>query len=89
MGGGGYTVKNASRTWAYETACALGVEGTIDERLPWNEFFEWFAPRYRLEVAANNMEDYNLRDEEGSLKRVLFVPSSSGLVSSIDQISQS
>ena len=68
VGGGGYTVKNASRTWAYETACALGVEKDISPVLPWNEFFEWFAPRYRLEVAENNMEDMNLKD--GSLERV-------------------
>ncbi|KAI0265212.1 hypothetical protein BC834DRAFT_880589 [Gloeopeniophorella convolvens] len=68
LGGGGYTVKNASRTWAYETACALGIEAEIDLNLPWNEFFDWFGPRYRLEVAENNMEDMNLKD--GSLDRV-------------------
>jgi histone deacetylase 1/2 len=68
LGGGGYTVKNASRTWAYETACALGIENDIDLNLPWNEFFDWFGPRYRLEVAENNMEDMNLKD--GSLDRV-------------------
>ncbi|KAN0132522.1 hypothetical protein V8E53_009538 [Lactarius tabidus] len=68
LGGGGYTVKNASRTWAYETACALGIENDIDLNLPWNEFFDWFGPRYRLEVAGNNMEDMNLKD--GSLDRV-------------------
>lgn len=71
VGGGGYTVKNASRTWAFETACALGVEDQLDPRLPWNEFFEWFGPRYRLEVVASNVEDMNLRDEEGSLKQVM------------------
>lgn len=65
-------MKNASRTWAYETACALGVEEQLDPKLPWNEFFEWFGPRYRLEVNASNVEDLNLReDEEGSLKKVL------------------
>jgi hypothetical protein len=71
LGGGGYTVKNASRTWAYETACALGIENDIDLNLPWNEFFDWFGPRYRLEVAGNNMEDMNLKD--GSLDRVRWV----------------
>ncbi|TFY81463.1 hypothetical protein EWM64_g2550 [Hericium alpestre] len=68
VGGGGYTVKNASRTWAYETACALGIEQDIDLKLPWNEFFEWFGPRYRLEVAKSNMEDKNVKD--GSLDKV-------------------
>ncbi|EGO02405.1 hypothetical protein SERLA73DRAFT_178334 [Serpula lacrymans var. lacrymans S7.3] len=68
LGGGGYTVKNVARAWAYETACALGIEDTIDPNLPWNEYFEWFGPRYRLEVLPNNMEDYNVRD--GALDKV-------------------
>ncbi|CAL1699873.1 unnamed protein product [Somion occarium] len=68
VGGGGYTVKNVARTWTYETACALGVEKEIDPVLPWNEYFEWFGPRYRLEVLPNNMEDLNVRDS--SLNKV-------------------
>lgn len=68
LGGGGYTVKNVARAWAYETACALGIEKEIDLNLPWNEYFEWFGPRYRLEVVPNNMDDVNVRD--GSLQQV-------------------
>jgi len=68
LGGGGYTVKNVARTWTYETACALGIEDAIDPVLPWNEYFEWFGPRYRLEVAENNMDDLNIKD--GSLEKV-------------------
>ncbi|KAI0074784.1 histone deacetylase RPD3 [Panus rudis PR-1116 ss-1] len=63
LGGGGYTVKNVARTWAYETACALGIQDTIDPNLPWNEYFEWFGPRYRLEVLPNNMEDLNVKEK--------------------------
>lgn len=70
LGGGGYTVKNVARTWTYETACALGVEKDIDLNLPWNEYFEWFGPRYRLEVPENNMDDLNVKD--GSLDKVRF-----------------
>ncbi|KAF9535172.1 histone deacetylase RPD3 [Crepidotus variabilis] len=68
LGGGGYTVKNVARTWAYETACALGIEKDIDPNLPWMDYFEWFGPRYRLEVPENNMEDMNVKD--GSLDRI-------------------
>ncbi|KAJ8517772.1 hypothetical protein ONZ45_g5102 [Pleurotus djamor] len=68
LGGGGYTVKNVARTWTFETACALGIEDEIDPNLPWNEYFEWFGPRYRLEVVENNMEDCNVKD--GSLEKV-------------------
>ncbi|TEB32285.1 histone deacetylase RPD3 [Coprinellus micaceus] len=45
LGGGGYTVKNVGRVWAFETACALGIEDEIDTNLPWNPYFEWFGPR--------------------------------------------
>ncbi|EPQ58839.1 hypothetical protein GLOTRDRAFT_113736 [Gloeophyllum trabeum ATCC 11539] len=62
LGGGGYTVKNVARTWCYETACALGIEASIDEMLPYNAYFEWFGPKYRLEVPDNNMENINLKD---------------------------
>jgi len=71
LGGGGYTVKNVARTWAFETACALGIEDDIDLNLPWNQYFEWFGPRYRLEVPENNMEDLNVKD--GSLEKVRYV----------------
>ena len=71
VGGGGYTVKNVARTWAYETACALGIEEEIDPNMPWNEYFEWFGPRYRLEVVKNNMEDMNVKD--GSLNKIRYV----------------
>ena len=73
LGGGGYTVKNVARTWTYETACALGIEEEIDPNLPWNQYFEWFGPRYRLEVVDNNMDDLNVK--EGSLDVVKSVSS--------------
>jgi hypothetical protein len=56
---------HVARAWTYETACALGIENEIDPNLPWNDYFEWFGPRYRLEVPENNMEDLNTKD--GSL----------------------
>jgi len=68
LGGGGYTMRNVARTWTYETACALGIEDTIDKNLPWHDYFEWFGPRYRLEVLAGNMDDHNARD--GYLDRI-------------------
>jgi len=80
LGGGGYTIKNVARAWAYETACALGIENSIDRNLPWNSYFEWFGPRYRLEVAGNNMEDLNPKDgyldsiQEQVLKQLKLLP---------------
>ncbi|KAI9034437.1 histone deacetylase, partial [Hyaloraphidium curvatum] len=47
-GGGGYTPKNVSRTWCYETSLACDIE--LDPLLPYNNYFEYFGPNYRLEV---------------------------------------
>lgn len=62
LGGGGYTIKNVARAWTYETACALGVEDTLDVHLPWHEHFECYGPRFRLEVVKSNADDENLVD---------------------------
>ncbi|KIJ57265.1 hypothetical protein M422DRAFT_150076 [Sphaerobolus stellatus SS14] len=84
LGGGGYTTKNVARVWTYETACALGIENEINRDLPYHDYFDWFGPRYRLEVVANNMEDCNEQDGylDGvryeileQLRRLPFAPS--------------
>ncbi|KAG8964551.1 hypothetical protein FRC03_001655 [Tulasnella sp. 419] len=59
LGGGGYTIKNVSCAWTYETACALGIEREIDLNLPYNPYLEYYGPRYRLEVQPSNMTDDN------------------------------
>lgn len=69
LGGGGYTIKNVSCVWTYETACALGIEKNLDLNLPFSPYLEYYGPRYRLEVAANNMQD----DNPGYLESVKYV----------------
>lgn len=73
LGGGGYTIRNVARTWAYETACAINAENELDRNLPYNSYFEYFGPEYKLEVKATNMEDLNESDRylEG-IKYVVF-----------------
>ncbi|KAM0688492.1 Histone deacetylase 2 [Conglomerata obtusa] len=60
LGGGGYTVKNVSRVWTYETAAILDVE--LPRDLPYNEFFEHFGPDFKIDVPASNMTNYNSQD---------------------------
>lgn len=60
LGGGGYTIKNVARVWTYETACALNMDQDLDRNLPYNHYFEWFGPEYRLLVPVANLEDANL-----------------------------
>ncbi|KAK0448363.1 histone deacetylase [Desarmillaria tabescens] len=79
LGGGGYTIKNVARTWTYETACALGIENTLGDFLPWHNHFECFGPRYRLEVATHNADDENLKDNYLDQVRTSVLEQISGL----------
>lgn len=38
LGGGGYTMRNVARTWAYETGVLVGQD--MDRTLPYNEYYE-------------------------------------------------
>ena len=47
LGGGGYTVQNVAKCWAYETACLLGRE--IEDEIPADdEFKEVYGARGKL-----------------------------------------
>lgn len=65
LGGGGYTMRNVSRCWAYETGLATGVE--LGSEIPMNEYYEYFGPDYQLDVKASNMQNMNT---PGYLERV-------------------
>ncbi|KAJ7538807.1 hypothetical protein O6H91_11G063700 [Diphasiastrum complanatum] len=57
VGGGGYTMRNVARCWCYETGVAVGVE--LEDKMPYNEYYEYFGPDYTLHVAPSNMENQN------------------------------
>jgi len=57
LGGGGYTIRNVARCWAYETACLVDQE--LEDKLPPNEYYEYFGPDYRLHFTPSNMENVN------------------------------
>ncbi len=57
LGGGGYTLRNVPRCWAYETGIALGTE--LDDDIPKNDFYEYFYPEYKLNMPVSNMENVN------------------------------
>ena len=57
LGGGGYTIKNVSRTWSYETAVLLHKE--IANEIPYNNFIEWYAPTYQLHLPKSDMKNQN------------------------------
>ncbi|CAI4218547.1 unnamed protein product [Parascedosporium putredinis] len=59
LGGGGYTMRNVSRTWAYETGVVLGKENEMDPNIPFNEYYAYYGPDYQLDVRPSNMENAN------------------------------
>ncbi|KAJ3209418.1 histone deacetylase [Dinochytrium kinnereticum] len=60
LGGGGYTIRNVSRAWCYETALACGVQ--VEDALPYHTYFDAYGPEYRLDIPPSNMENMNTRE---------------------------
>ena len=60
LGGGGYTIRNVSRCWAYETALLTGQE--VSDDMPWHEYMGYYAPEYKLHPPVSNMENHNSRE---------------------------
>eukprot|EP00474_Spongospora_subterranea_P008724 CRZ09182.1 hypothetical protein [Spongospora subterranea] len=57
LGGGGYTIRNVARCWAYETGVCLGEQ--LDNQIPYNEYYEYYGPNYTLHLNPTNMENQN------------------------------
>lgn len=62
LGGGGYTIRNVARCWAYETAVLLDHED-ISNDIPYNDYYEYYAPEYQLHLTPEpTMENTNRKD---------------------------
>ncbi|GJJ11836.1 transcriptional activator that enhancespseudohyphal growth [Clathrus columnatus] len=46
LGGGGYTIHNVSRCWAYETSILVGA--SVPDELPMTPYDSFFSPDYKL-----------------------------------------
>lgn len=81
LGGGGYTMRNVARTWAFETGILVG--DSLGAELPYNDYYEYFAPDYELDVRPSNMDNANTKEYLDkiraqvveNLKRCAFAPS--------------
>jgi histone deacetylase 1/2 len=70
LGGGGYSIRNVPRAWCYETSLLINHElsegisqGYIDIDIPYNEYFEYYGPTYKILVEPSNMENQNTRKD--------------------------
>lgn len=69
LGGGGYTIGNVSKAWAYGTSVVLDVE--IPREIPYNEYFDYYGPTYKIDVSTSNMTNHNSRESlEGIMAKV-------------------
>ncbi|GFP90755.1 histone deacetylase 6 [Phtheirospermum japonicum] len=66
LGGGGYTLRNVARCWCYETAVAVDVE--LDNKLPYNEYLEYFGPDYTLHVEPSKRPNLNKKADLDSIR---------------------
>lgn len=60
LGGGGYTIRNVARCWAFETAVICNQQ--VADDVPWHEYNDYYAPEYKLHVPCSNMENDNSRE---------------------------
>lgn len=65
-----YTIRNVSRCWTYETAVVLGQE--ISDELPYNDYYEYYGPEYKLHIQPSAMENLNQPDTLEKLKAKVF-----------------
>ena len=70
LGGGGYTIRNVARCWAFETSAALGVD--IANELPYNDYFEYYGPDFKLHISPSNMANQNTPEYLDKIKTRLF-----------------
>ncbi|EGV91766.1 Histone deacetylase 1 [Cricetulus griseus] len=70
LGGGGHTIHNVAQCWTYETAVAQDTE--IPNELPYNDYFEYFGPDFKLHFSPSNMTNQNTNEYLEKIKQKLF-----------------
>lgn len=74
LGGGGYTLRNVARCWAYETSIIVEQDDIIPDAIPiTTEYREFFAPEYTLrpELPRRN-ENGNSKEFVNLIKQDIF-----------------
>lgn len=71
LGGGGYTIRNVARCWCYETAVWLDREDLPNE-IPYNDYYEYYAPDYELHLTPEPMENLNTMDVIEGIRTEIF-----------------
>ncbi|TKA75640.1 Histone deacetylase RPD3 [Friedmanniomyces simplex] len=70
LGGGGYTMRNVARTWAYETGRLVGME--LGTELPFTDYYEYYSPDFELDVRPSNMDNVNSPEYLEKIKQQVY-----------------
>nr|OQO24858.1 Histone deacetylase RPD3 [Rachicladosporium sp. CCFEE 5018] len=70
LGGGGYTMRNVARTWAFETGQLVGVD--MKPELPFTDYYEYYSPDFELDVKPSNMDNANSPEYLERIKQTVF-----------------
>ncbi|KAK6436864.1 histone deacetylase, partial [Oleoguttula sp. CCFEE 5521] len=70
LGGGGYTMRNVARTWAFETGQLVGVD--MKPELPFTDYYEYYSPHFELDVKPSNMDNANSPEYLERIKQTVF-----------------
>ncbi|KAJ8907231.1 hypothetical protein NDN08_003712 [Rhodosorus marinus] len=66
LGGGGYKIRSVARCWTHETSVLLDSE--ISDRIPYNDFWDYFAPDFNLHIKEMSIENKNGKEYLEKLK---------------------
>ena len=73
LGGGGYTMRNVSRTWAYETGLLVGQK--MGPELPFNDYYEVDNHAYEfVEVLLTSFSTMHQITNSTSSRRIWTMP---------------
>ena len=72
LGGGGYTMRNVARCWAYETGRLLGLD--LPDDLPAGALgeYDYYVDTHRLRIAVSNMRNANTREGLAAITRTVL-----------------
>lgn len=70
LGGGGYTVENVAKVWAYDTSVALGLN--ISKDIPYNEYLDYYGPHYKMHIPKLNIDNENTQEEIDNMIQTVF-----------------
>ena len=76
LGGGGYTIRKCRSVLDLRTAVALvaleALDTEIPNELPYNDYFEYYGPDFKLHISPSNMTNQNTNEYLEKIKQRLF-----------------